>query len=189
MKYRLMQVSASLGCLILSCASLALGQSPTSKIKLKNGDVIQGKIRGRLAAEVKAVNYSILNGKDIDRIDEKGISTREGAKIIDAFTPASASPPSTMEVLEAMVKAPAPGFALVDLKQGARVSIIAFTEDAKKTIRGVVLGEIRADPKTKGWELIPALEIVTSNGTVTISVDKIVSLEQEPQKSNQEKKN
>jgi len=145
-----------------------------------------------VAAEVKAVNgYSIFTGNDIDRIDEKGIYKKEGAHGLGGFAVGSTSPASTLEVLEAIVTTPAPtGFASVDIK-GSKVFIMTSTDGAKKTedpIRGVVLGEIRLNQKTTHYELIPALDIVTSKGPVTVAVDRIISLVAVPPKSGPEKK-
>lgn len=159
-----------------------------AKIKKKNGQVVEGEIKGTIVLKsigqsrskedpkvtVYSVQYALISGNEIDVIDEKGVHKTSNRFAFFSVSQEN-TPPDDNEVIEIGVNMPSGPFSFGYTKKGGTVVRLGGTKyESGGTNTNTLLGEIRKNPKTGKTEIVPAIEIVTSSGTVKIPVTEIV---------------
>jgi len=165
-------------------------------VKKKDGQILQGSINGLivLASEERSVKegekvrylqvHIIEQGKDVLSLDEDGVQLAAGSEMVicslSSTVAGKAGKLSDLGVRLTMAHM------LSDMLDGPRtfepnaddpdkgqwkITIMTGVQQAKAKSHGALklLGELR------NGKIIPALEVVTAGGTVTIPVDDIVT--------------
>lgn len=156
---------------------------PPARIKKKDGSVIVGEIKGMFVQghtdKVKEGGFGALiyvsPGNTIAAIDEEGVHYRKDVSV--RYVNVGQKTPISLLALASMVAAMDGGnfFAMMEYSSrhdSAAVKTDFLVPDGASKLP--LLGEFRADKA--GDKLIPALEILTSTGTITVPLQDIVSL-------------
>ena len=188
-----------------------VNKSPLTKIKRKNGEYVEGKLNGlliqksaviqSLSTKRHLVAYLLINGKDVDAIDENGIHIGEGVKtlILAAAAKRQDQLPSDLDILEGLSKhkiffrivqipqtdkmllTEDPDFGAgsgfpIELKKGREAVSFYGLDSAKNREFGsptlTLLGEVRV--REKVVQISPFLEIETNDRVVTLPIEEIV---------------
>ena len=170
--------------IILASASSVLAQSQIATIKKKNGKVIEGTISGLIIQKGKVekstenskieftVSYYLTNGNEIESINEEGV-TRVSDKVVSAVVTEKGVPPNDNVALKGIVDMPSEAM-FGSTKTGGTIILIAGrSKELRGTNAETLLGEFRS--VTGGGKLIPAIKIMTANGTITIPIKEIVA--------------
>jgi hypothetical protein len=147
-------------------------------VKLKDGRVVEGEIQGRVVQrEIKAsvrngATYEITNGRDVVAIDEQGVHFAPVSELLMGTTTEQRRPLDDIEVIQLLLDPPAGLFPRT--KGGANVLRFgpARRKEGDVTSTTPLLGTIRGDPGKRS--LLPALEMVTREGPVTIQITEIM---------------
>jgi len=156
-------------------------QSPATTIKRKGGQVTRGEIKGLIvqgqtgdvsegSLSGHGALYFVVEGKDIEAIDEEGIHYKRARYILVG----QKGTPDPIEILETYVKF-TNGDMMASLTYSGRHDGASVQVDSIETtapVRLKLLGEFRMEDSKR--KLIPALEINTGKGVVSIPVEEIV---------------
>jgi len=209
-----LSLNLRVACIVAICALIS-NSAFAAKIKKRNGEVIEGKIRGLVALKILDVkiqvgsiqnkpyraSYVITKGADITAIDENGlqISDEFGSGYCTFIVAGNDKPLDDLAIVryanyqrqETARYGSGSSTGLGDLSDGTAIFFIegikikgieAFIKikgiEIAKNLPGLLqanvqlLGEFRTDKKVD--KIIPALEIKTKGGNVTISVEELV---------------
>lgn len=160
-----------------------------AKVKLKDGSVIDGTVKGLIIQKgdveksqseddptkpVYSALYRLTNGKEITLIDEQGVH-KKGKMIVFIRVIQKDAPPDDLEVVETGISAGEGGVSMFHTKAGgtgARVSGLSSRSDHVNTEE--LLGSLLIDPVTKKYQIIPAIEILTNKETIKVPIKDIV---------------
>lgn len=181
-------------CVLLVLGLLIAGLAHAATIKTKSGSVHDGKISGLIALKgryeetpsektpgqkVYSGRYVVVNGYDIEKIDEQGVHQKGGRVLVIFSVEQEGAPLDDLDVVRTGLQIPEGGF----LSRGytkAGGSMFRLGGRADKVItRDTVLGEYREDREKKESELRPVIEIETAAGTVKVPVAELVELKPE----------
>jgi hypothetical protein len=157
-------------------------QSRTSTVEKKDGQIISGTIQGIVVQKGKInealgedgskrfdTRYVLSNGDRITAIDKQGVHT---SWIISLGAYQEGEPPNDLEVL----KPGKTGF--MNPRKGGKLTILALDYGPRVPIKEALLGTVRKKPGTEDEViLVPALEIMTANGLVTLPVSEVVAFQ------------
>ena len=173
---------------------LIAGPAHAATIKTKAGILHEGKISGLIVLKgryaetpsektpgqkVYSARYVVVNGSDVEKIDEQGIH-QKGGRVIGIFSvEQEGAPLDDLDVVRTGLQIPEGGF----LSRGytkAGGSMFRLGGRADKAItRDTVLGEYREDGEKKESVLRPVLEIETATGVVKVPVTELVEFKPE----------
>jgi len=180
---RNMKAGIRVVCTVLICAfpcSLVFA----AKIKKRDGQVVVGTIKGLIVtkgndATTNSVTYSVVKGGDIESIDENGVHLRAGSKSLYLLTRqkelANYGEVETeiVGVLISFFNGTAEDSPMV-ARIGVGGGVAGKYVDAKElTAKDFVLGTHKSEQGKDA--IVPSLEIVTANGSVTIPVSEFVA--------------
>ncbi len=112
---------------------------------------------------------------------------KDGSTIVLLSVSQEGTPFDDIEVLQTGVDMPEGAFFGAFTKAGG--SIIRIGGSGKPTSStDMLLGEFRVDPGTRKGRIIPALEITTDAGPVTIPVKNFITFKAKPEEPKQVKK-
>lgn len=123
-------------------------------------------------------SYVLINGKEIGAIDEQGVH-KDGTAIVLLSVTQEGAPLDDIEILQLGANMPEGAFMFARTKQGGTVFRVGGT-GKPTTSADTVLGEFRIDPKTKQGNLIPAVEVTSDSGPVTIPVKNLIAFKAQP---------
>lgn len=162
-------------------------ESKASDAAVQPGIVlIEGEIKGLIVQKGKleqspseknsavmsyTVSYYLSNGNEIAAIDEAGIH-RVGNRMAMLVVSQDGTPPDDVDALQSGMAMP-DGMMLGFTSAGGTIFRVGG-RTAKETDAHTLLGEFRVDPQTRKGRVIPALEINTEKGMVTIPVKRLV---------------
>jgi hypothetical protein len=204
MKPRTQFIAALLVCLLAGSSALA------ARVKKKNGEVIEGQIKGTVVArktegsfvkmeggrESFSATYALIRGGDVQAIDEAGISILTGYCAVALAGKDAAL--DDVAVIRHTLRRPFGSFLVLDTaKDGTKLMILTIKPDKDAfqklrkdfqpdwrfaevisdvgTVNAPLLGEYREE---KGQpRLIPAIELKTKQGVVTVALEEVVAFE------------
>jgi hypothetical protein len=160
-----------------------------ANVKKRNGEVIEGEIQRTIILKERgpATFYCAVEVKDVLGIDEEGIRVREGRGLSVLGLDAKRG----SEVLEAVQwfrdqKLSGKKLLMRDLPSGGQVigSFKGFEKPCPQK-KEYLLGEFRVDKQQHTIEVIPAIDINTAKGMVSVPVSEILdsTLENKEKKS------
>lgn len=147
-------------------------------IRKKNGDVVDGQIRGTILLKERgaAVFYCAIDGKDVLGIDQDGVHAVAG-KALSVLGLEVKNPAEVLEAIQWLRdrRIRSKSLLLKDLPSGGQAlgSYTGFEKPCPQKNQEL-LGEFRVDKKKRKIEVIPAVEVDTANGVVTIPVNEVV---------------
>jgi hypothetical protein len=149
---------------------------------VQKGEIKESQSKDNPSKKSYAVSYELTNGSEIAAIDEEGVH-QDGDKILSLTVSQEGTPPDDNEVLESGMnvseQAMMPPIIMVRTPAGGMVvRISGKSETRQRTSANVLLGEYRLDPETKKARIIPALEVKTVSGVITIPVQNILTFKQ-----------
>lgn len=154
-----------------------------AKIKTTDGKVIDGTIKGLVVqkgrhATEDTVTYSVIKGEYIESIDERGVNLKPGSSFLYVVT-------RQKEIADGNSEAQIIGV-LIGFFEGmredsgfvARVGVGggvvgSYVEAKELNAKDVLLGTHGVEQKTH--KIIPAFEVVTTTGSVSIPVADIIA--------------
>jgi hypothetical protein len=167
------------------------GTSPKKNATSADVQVVEGLITGLIVqkAPVKEApsekdptktmysgSYSLINGGEIDAIDEEGVH-KQGRTIVLISVTQEGTPFDDSDVLQTAVNMPEGAFFGAYTKAGGSVFRVGGT-GKPTTSTDTLLGEFRVDPGTKNGRLLPAVEVKSDTGPVTIPAKNFIAFKQ-----------
>jgi ankyrin repeat protein len=164
------------GC-ALALAALALAQAPNSSVARKSGGAVAGQIRGRIVLKLDlgtGAVYALWSGGDLEAVDGDGIHKKKGAKELVVICACEGACPGDVELLETVARnEPVETQTTLRLPGGTAVRMTLRLAPVRETTRGKALGEFRYDRTSGKGSLLPAIEVATPNGVVSVPVSDI----------------
>lgn len=129
------------------------------------------------------VSYELTNGSEIAAIDEEGVH-QDSDSILFLNVSQEGTAPDDNEVLEAGMNISDQGMMPILMARtpggGLVVRVAGKSKLKQRTNTDALIGEYRLDPQTKKGRIIPALEVTTDGGIVTIPVQNIPKFKEKP---------
>ena len=167
---------------VLLLAGAASAQdAKATRVFTIGGAQITGVIAGQIALDDAVSSVVLIQGKDIERIDDAGIHLKRGAEMLGcqitliSNTEVFSSSPR-VQLFETMVaNKPKPGEKRrIELPRNSGMDIILLVAEAARTIKPArgILGEFQM--KDGKGSIVPSLNLSTASGARKIAVDQIV---------------
>lgn len=167
-------------------AARTASNNPVEGIKLVEGNingliVLKGEVKESQSKDnpskmAYTVSYELINGSEIAAIDQEGVH-QDSDKIVFLNVSQEGTPPDDNEVLETGMNISEQAMMPVLMARtpagGLVVRISGRSKSKQRTTTDALLGEYRVDPQTKKGRIMPALEVNTAGGMVTIPVQNI----------------
>jgi hypothetical protein len=164
-------------------------------IKKKNGQVVEGEIQGMIVqkGEVKespgekdpsirqyTVTYYVVNGSDIASIDESGVRKLSPTLAAIIVSQPGSAPRDADAVMSGVTM---PGGAMFGATPagGQVIRVGGTTREAGRASKERIVGEFRMDPGHKNPRIIPALEVSTARGKISIPVAELIAFKRDAQ--------
>jgi hypothetical protein len=182
-------------CLLLATPLLA------ATVKKQNGEIVKGQIMHLVVQQEEvqkefdreenrntfSTTFYAINGPEITAIDEEGIHTLPGSVVGVFIVVGNTVPPDPLEVMQTAEgpSLPAP-LGLRTLRKGGGFVAVA-RRGLEKPTTGKLLGYYTIEGG-KG-RLVPALEVITETGKVTLPLRGLVAInwKKQSEKENKEK--
>lgn len=149
-----------------------------SGLIVQKGPVKQGPSEKDPTKTLYTGSYSLINGGEISAIDKDGVH-KDGRTLLLVSISQPDTPFDDTEVLQIAMDMPEGAFFGSFTKAGGTVIRIGGT--GKQTAStDALLGEFRVDPETKKGRIIPAVEIKSDAGPITIPVKNFVAFKEKP---------
>ena len=136
-------------------------------VRKKSGEVVEGKILGRIAqkgSRENSISFVLRQGDDITAIDEQGVHLKKKHKVELISVSYEGVPAPDSEMLNG---------------RGGKGSVMRITGTAEKPLdRDPIVGEVRQEMDE--MRLIPAIVVQTKQGPVTIPLGEIVEFTPTP---------
>lgn len=144
---------------------------------VQKGEVTESQSKDNPPKKTYTVSYELTNGNEIAAIDAEGVH-QDSDKVLFLNVSQEDTPPDDNEVLETGMNISEQSFTPVLMARtpagGLVVRISGKAKATQRTNANVLLGEYRLDPDTKKARLVPALDVNTAGGVVTIPVQNIL---------------
>ena len=147
-----------------------------------NAERVEGEIKGQIVQrssgqektkEGKYIyTYFVAEGKDIEMIDENGLYKRAGTNLVVLAANLEKADVTDLELLQTGMATKATTAPSLKLPSGGTVGHFTLRTEKQAPVPMKLLGEFR--PGQDKGQLIPALEVSTDQGVVTIPVDQLI---------------